>query len=89
MSNEEKIVEKLDDIAKLLASNQSDYCESDEACRIIGVNNTRYLTQLHTKGHLPRYQRGEGFKYKKSDCYKVAALLDSEKIVLQSIVKRK
>jgi hypothetical protein len=84
-----QIVKILADIKHLLASNQSDYCETEEACRIIGVNNFRYLAQLHKRGVLPRYSRGDGFRYKKADCYKVAAALDSKAIVLEPLSKSK
>lgn len=87
--NNGQIIKTLADIKHLLASNQSDYCETEEACRIIGVNNFRYLAQLYKNGVLPRYPRGDGFKYKKADCYKVAAALDSQAIVLEPLAKTK
>lgn len=88
MSIEEKIAHELVEIKNILASNQSDYCDTDEACRIIGLSNYRYLGQLYTREILPRYNRAEGYKYKKSDCYKVAAALDNKTIVLYPLVKR-
>jgi hypothetical protein len=89
MSTEEIIIKKLDTLINLLSSGQSDYCESEEACRIIGVNNFRYLAQLHKRELLPRYPRGDGFKYKKSDLYKIAAALDNGTIVLEPLSKKK
>ncbi|MES2138655.1 MAG: hypothetical protein V4511_03035 [Bacteroidota bacterium] len=87
--NNGQIVKALVDIKHLLSSNQSDYCETEEALRIIGLNNYRYLAQLHKKNMLPRYPRGDGFKYKKADCYKVAAALDNQQIVLEPLSKGK
>lgn len=89
MSNDQKTINLLSDIKKLLELNQSDYCDSDEACRIIGVNNYRYLAQLYQRDLLPRYPRGDGYKYKKTDLYKIAGALDKEEIVLIPLNKRK
>lgn len=89
MSTEEKTLQVLSDIKHLLASGQSDYCETDEACRILGLNNNRYLTQLFKRELLPRYPRAEGFRYKKTDLYKIAAALDTKIIILEPIIKRK
>ncbi len=88
MGFEEKQIKLLEKIVKLLEADQSDYCESDEACRIIGVKNYRYLGQLNKNDLLPRYKRGEGFKYKKKDCLRIAAALDSQTIVLGPLYKK-
>lgn len=88
MDYQKEILQTLQDIKQLLAANQSDYCETEEACRIIGVKNYRYLKQLNDRGLLPRYQRGDSFKYKKTDLYKIAAKLDSGAIVLQPLSKK-
>lgn len=80
MSTDQQIVELLSDIRKGILSSQSDYCDTDEAARIIGLDNTRYLKRLFEQGVLPRYPRGTGYKYKKTDCYRVAALLDNNQI---------
>ncbi len=87
MSEAETIlVSELKEIKNLLASNQTDYCDAKEACRIIGLTNVRYLKQLsEDKNVLPRYPRVKSFIYKKSDCYKVAAMLDSKQIILDKI----
>lgn len=77
------ILTKLSSIEHLLASQQTDYCDTEEASRIIGVSNTRDLKQLYDAGYLARYPRGKGFVYKKTDCYKVASLLDNKTIVLR------
>lgn len=89
MSLDQKAINLLSEIKTLLASNQSDYCDSDEACRIIGVNNYRYLAQLHQRDLLTRYPRGDGYKYKKADLYKIAGSLDKGEIVLIPLNKRK
>lgn len=88
MSNEEKTIDLLKDIKQLLSSNQSDYCDTDEACRIIGVSNYRYLKQLNDRGFLPRYPRADGYRYKKTDLYKIASCLDSQQIVLEPLSKK-
>lgn len=82
MDIQNQILQELKGIRAALLSNQTDYCETEEASRIIGLNNTRDLKKLHDQGVLPRYSRGTGYKYKKSDCYKVAALLDNNQITL-------
>ncbi|CAB4127081.1 hypothetical protein UFOVP87_43 [uncultured Caudovirales phage] len=72
----------LNEIKDLLASNQSDYCNTEEAARILAIPQ-RHLKALHEKHGLPRYQRVKSFVYKKTDCYKYAALLDSNTITLK------
>lgn len=89
MSGEDKIIKLLTGILKIAESGQSDYCETDEACRIIGIKNYRYLAQLHKKDLLPRYDRADGFRYKKKDCHRIAAALDSKLIVLDPLSKKK
>jgi hypothetical protein len=89
MSNDKAVLEELRLIRIALLSNQSDYCDSKEACRIIGVNNYRFLSQLFQRGLLPRYSRADGYKYKKADLYKVAAKLDDKTIVLEPLNKNK
>jgi hypothetical protein len=71
----------LTEIKHLLASNQTDYCDTAEAARIIAIPQ-RHLKVLHVKHGLPRYQRVKSYVYKKTDCYKYAALLDSNTITL-------
>ena len=77
------IINAINGLRSALLNNQSDYCETQEACRIIGVNNIRALKHLNDKGVLTRYPReGKRFVYKKTECYKVAALLDNKTITL-------
>lgn len=83
MSEAETIlINTLQEIKTLLASNQTDYCNSEEACRIMGLTNVRDLKQLYDKGFLPRYPRGKSYMYKKTDCYKVASRLDDKQIII-------
>jgi hypothetical protein len=84
MTLTKEIITELNSIKVLLASNQTDYCmDSQEAMRIIGITNSRQLKELHDAGFLPRYDRGAGFVYKKSDCYKAANALDVKFITLK------
>lgn len=71
----------LTEIKNLLSTNQSDYCNTEEAARILAIP-ARHLKQLHEKEGLPRYPRIKSFVYKKSDCYKYAAMLDQGTITL-------
>lgn len=89
MDQFEQILKELAGIRKLILGNQTDYCETEEACIIIGVNNPRYLAQLFRRNLLPRYERADGYKYKKSDCRKIASSLDSKTIVLEPLTKSK
>jgi len=81
MTGIEQVVAELREVKVLLASNQTDYCDTEEAARIIAIP-ARHLKALHEKHGLPRYQRVKSYVYKKTDCYKYAALLDSNAIVL-------
>jgi len=76
-----EIITELQGLKQILASNQSDYCDTDEAARIIAVPE-RQLKILHERYGLPRYKRVKHFVYKKVDCYRYAALLDNQDIVL-------
>ena len=76
-----EIITELQSLKQILASNQSDYCDTDEAARIIAVPE-RQLKVLHERYGLPRYKRVKHFVYKKVDCYRYAALLDNQDIVL-------
>lgn len=69
------------DIKNLLSSNQSDYCDTEEASRIMKLP-ARHLKRLHKEFGLPRYPRVKSFVYKKTDCYKYAAMLDQGTITL-------
>jgi hypothetical protein len=77
----ENVIAELREVKGLLASNQTDYCDTVEAARIIAIP-ARHLKVLHVQHGLPRYPRVKSFVYKKSDCYKYAAMLDSGTIVL-------
>lgn len=76
-----EVITELREVKTLLASSQSDYCNTEEAARIIAIP-ARHLKELHEAHGLPRYPRVKSYVYKKSDCYKYAALLDSKTIVL-------
>lgn len=80
MGTKEIIIE-LQSLKRILASNQSDYCDTGEAARIMAVPE-RQLKILNERYGLPRYQRVKHFVYKKVDCYRYAALLDNQTIVL-------
>lgn len=82
MTPDQQIVTLLSEIRNGIFSGQTDYCDTQEAARIIGLNNTRDLKRLYEQGVLPRYPRGTGFKYKKTDCHKVAAMLDNKQITI-------
>lgn len=77
----EEVVKELKELKEILGSSQSDYCDTEEASRILAIPS-RHLKQLHEKHGLPRYQRVKSYVYKKTDCYKYAALLDSQSIAL-------
>jgi len=76
-----EIIKELQDLKAVIASNQSDYCNTSEAARIMAVSE-RDLKKLHINYGLPRYQRVKHFVYKKVDCYRFAALMDNQTIVL-------
>lgn len=76
-----EILSEIKNLSSLLASNQSDYCDTAEAARIIAIP-ARHLKALHEQHGLPRYPRVKSYVYKKADCYKYAGLLDSQTIVL-------
>lgn len=81
MDIQTEILKELKIISTLLASKQSDYCDTEEASRILAIPS-RHLKVLHEKHGLPRYTRVKSYVYKKKDCYKYSALLDSQTIVL-------
>lgn len=85
---EKKLIETLRKTNDLLAFNQSDYCDTKEAARIIGLTNERYLTQLYNKNLLIRYPRGNGYVYKKTECYAIAGKLDNRSVVLETLKKQ-
>lgn len=77
------LVNELKEIKNLLADQDYLYCrDSEDAAQRIGLTNTRDLKKLHEMGVLPRYERGKSFRYKKTDCIKVAAMLDNNEIKL-------
>lgn len=89
MSTDEKILVKLSSIEKRLLDDKSPYCDTQEACVLIGVTNERYLAQLFQRGYVQRYPRGNGFKYKKADLKVLAEKLDRKEIILTPIIKPK
>lgn len=77
----EEVVKELKELKEILGSNQSDYCDTEEASRILAIPS-RHLKALHERFGLPRYKRVKSFVYMKKDCYKYASMLDSNTIVL-------
>ncbi|MDQ3047660.1 MAG: hypothetical protein M3R27_08945 [Bacteroidota bacterium] len=91
MSIEEKLIEAIKEntqeikaLRSDLKTNGSEYCTPEEACQILGVNNTRYLKQLVDMNVLER-RKGTLLKYKKVQLYKVKASIDNCEIVLTPI----
>lgn len=81
----QRMTDVMDRVEKHLAAEKTDYCDSQEAALIIGIDNIRDLKVLHEAGLLPRLPRkGNAYKYKKSDCLKAAEALDKGVIKLQS-----
>lgn len=81
MNHSAEILAELKNISTLLTSNQTDYCDTGEASRIMAVPE-RQLKVLHERYGLPRYKRVKHFVYKKVDCYRYAGLLDAQTILL-------
>lgn len=84
MSVDAEILKTLKNIESLLSGQLSEYCDTREALAIMGLTNSRDLKALSDMGVLPRYQRTPGsYKYKKSDCKKVAQALDNGTITIK------
>lgn len=77
------LIKAIDKLCEVMGNNKTDYCGSQEALLIIGLSNIRDLKKLNELGVLIRYKRkGSNYLYKKSECIKVAELLDLQKIVI-------
>jgi hypothetical protein len=88
MSETEKLIKALEANTAALISYASEYCETKEAAVILGFKDPRYVKKLYDLQLLPRYTReNNGFRYKKAECKKVAALLDSRENGLSDEVK--
>lgn len=75
----EQLTKALEANTAALNAFMSDYCNGDQAAAILGFNNKRCLKKLYEMQLLPRYYRENGgFRYKKSDCKRIATLLDSK-----------
>ena len=62
-------------IKTLISLNISEkviWCETNEALLIMGRKNPRDLKKLVEQGVLTREKFGKSFKYKKSECHKIA-----------------
>ena len=81
MTEIETIIHEIRELKNVLGSNQTDYCDTEEASRILAVPS-RHLKKLHEEFGLPRYPRVKSFVYKKTDCYRYAAMLDNKTIML-------
>ncbi len=63
-----------------LDENESDYCNSKQAIVILGLMEHQQIKYLVDKGFLGQYPRGNGFRYKKSECRKLAGIIDRGEI---------
>jgi hypothetical protein len=89
MSEGQQIIQLLQEVKATLLFNQSEYCNTEEACKMLGVTNYRYLGQLYNRDLLKRYKRADGYVYKKKDLDKLREMLDNETIVLYPLSKNK
>lgn len=75
----DKLIQALEANTAALIAYASEYCETKEAAVILGFKDTRYVFKLYKLQLLPRYYRENGgFRYKKAECKKIAAMLDSK-----------
>lgn len=76
MSTEELILKTLKEISSKLEDTKTDYCNAGEAIKIMSLTKQQQLKYLTEKGFLMRYPRGNGFRYKKSECRATADKID-------------
>lgn len=62
-----------------------DTCTPDEALKIIGLNNPRYLTYYTKLGLLTRRKGGSGFIYYISECREIANKIKNKELMVLSI----
>jgi hypothetical protein len=75
-TTEQEILKALKGLNNRLDESESDYCNSAQAMTIISLTKQQQLKYLLNKGLIIRYPRGNGFRYKKSECRKVGEKID-------------
>ena len=78
----QELISVLKKLGSIISENESDYCNSQQAHSILGLGSLQQLKWLTEKGFLMRYPRGNGFRYKKSECRSIAQLIDQGEIKL-------
>lgn len=84
---EQELIKVLKDLKGIISENESDYCNSNQAHQIMSLGSLQQLKWLTEKGYLMRYPRGNGFRYKKSECRAVALKIDLSEIILPNFGK--
>ncbi len=67
-----QMIAELQSIRESLSAPQVDTCTAQNACKIIGVANSRYLRYFVENGILTRRQGVKGFLYFKNECQALA-----------------
>lgn len=82
-----ELIKVLKDLRNLISENESDYCNSKGAIHIMSLGDPRQLIWLVEKSFLMRYPRGNGFRFRKSECRMIAQAIDRSEISLPSFSK--
>lgn len=80
-----EVLNELRSIKNVLSKSEIDTCTPKEACILIGLNNTRYLTYYHGEGVLNRRKGGNGYLYYKNECKQLADKIRLSQIVVPSL----
>lgn len=78
----QEILKTLKSINNKLEEDLSDYCNANQAIALISLTKQQQLKYLLDHGFLFRYPRGNGFRYRRSECRKVAQKIDLGEIVI-------
>lgn len=79
------LLTKMDILEARLLKQNTDLCDSKEACTILGVNNERYLSYFFKNNLIGRRKGGKGYLYFKSDLMTLAEGIKRGQVILPTI----
>jgi hypothetical protein len=79
------LLTKVETLEHRLLKQQTDLCDSKEACALIGVNNDRYLNYFYKSNLISRRKGGKGYLYFKSELIQLADKIKLGHIVLPTV----
>lgn len=87
-TTEQEILKALKGLNLRIDEQESNYCNAKQATIIMSLAKHEQLQWLVENNYLLKYPRGNGFRYRKTECRKVAEMIDREEIKIPTFSKQ-